>query len=150
MAFRATRIEPIAAVREGAVLPPSRFARYAVPASAAIVVVAVALFSYGLFAHGIEIKVRILSLVAGVLFMFVAVAMVASRVVRPLAFVLGAPGAGPAALPGDSLARTRCGTRRGRHRNARGEHPRPALERCGPGIARVVGAASRRHTEEEN
>ena len=92
-AFRATRIEPIAAVREGAVLPPSRFARYAVPASAAIVVVAVALFSYGLFAHGIDIKVRILSLVAGVLFMFVAVAMVASRVVRPLAFVLGAPGA---------------------------------------------------------
>ena len=92
-AFRATRIEPIAAVREGAVLPPSRFARYAVPTSAAIVVVAVALFSYGLFAHGIDIKVRILSLVAGVLFMFVAVAMVASRVVRPLAFVLGAPGA---------------------------------------------------------
>ena len=36
---------------------------------------------------------RILSLVAGVLLMFVAVAMVASRVVRPLAFVLGAPGA---------------------------------------------------------
>ena len=32
-AFRATRIEPIAAVREGAVLPPSRLARYAVPAS---------------------------------------------------------------------------------------------------------------------
>ena len=92
-AFRATRIEPIAAVREGSVLPPSRFARYAVPTSAAIVVVAVALFSYGLFAHGIDIKVRILSLVAGVLFMFVAVAMVASRVVRPLAFVLGAPGA---------------------------------------------------------
>ena len=92
-AFRATRIEPIAAVREGAVLPPSRFARYAVPASAAIVAVAVALFSYGLFKDGLDIKVRILSLVAGVLLLFVAVAMVASRVVRPLAFVLGAPGA---------------------------------------------------------
>ena len=62
-------------------------------ASAAIAVVAVALFSYGLFADGLDIKVRILSLVAGVLLLFVAVAMVASRVVRPLAFVLGAPGA---------------------------------------------------------
>ena len=92
-AFRATRIEPIAAVREGAVLPPSRLARYAVPASAAIAVLAIALFAYGLFTHGLDIKVRILSLVAGVLLLFFAVAMVASRVVRPLAFVLGAPGA---------------------------------------------------------
>jgi len=92
-AFRATRIEPIAAVREGAVMPASRFARYAVPASAVIAVVAVALFAYGLFTDGLEIKVRILSLVVGVLLMFVAVAMMASRIVRPLAFVLGAPGA---------------------------------------------------------
>ena len=74
-------------------MPSSRFARYAVPASAVIVVAAVALFSYGLFADGLDIKVRIISLVAGVLLLFVAVAMVASRVVRPLAFVLGAPGA---------------------------------------------------------
>ena len=92
-AFRATRIEPIAAVREGAVMPASRFARYAVAGSAVIVVAAVGLFSYGLFTDGLDIKVRIVSLVAGVLLLFVAVAMVASRVVRPLAFVLGAPGA---------------------------------------------------------
>ena len=37
--------------------------------------------------------VRILSLVGGVLALFVGVAMVASRVVRPLAYVLGTPGA---------------------------------------------------------
>ena len=92
-AFRATRIEPIAAVREGAVMPASRFARYAVAGSAVIVVAAVGLFSYGLFTDGLDIKVRIVSLVVGVLLLFVAVAMVASRVVRPLAFVLGAPGA---------------------------------------------------------
>jgi putative ABC transport system permease protein len=92
-AFRATRIEPIAAVREGAVLPRSRFARYALSTSAAIGGAAVALFSYGVFAHGLETKVRLLPLAAGVLLLFVAVAMVASRVVRPLAFVLGAPGA---------------------------------------------------------
>jgi putative ABC transport system permease protein len=92
-AFRATRIEPIAAVREGAVMPSSRFARYALPASAAIGAAAVALFSYGVFADGVETKVRLLALALGVLLMFGAVTMVASRVVRPLALVLGAPGA---------------------------------------------------------
>jgi putative ABC transport system permease protein len=92
-ALRATRIEPIAAVREGAVLPRSRFARYALPTAAAIGAAAVALFSYGVFAHGLETKVRLLALASGVLLLFLAVTMVASRVVRPLAFLLGAPGA---------------------------------------------------------
>jgi putative ABC transport system permease protein len=92
-ALRATRIEPIAAVREGAVMPRSRLTRYALPTSAAIGAAAVALFSYGVFAHGLETKVRLLALALGVLLLFVAVAMVASRVVRPLAFLLGAPGA---------------------------------------------------------
>jgi putative ABC transport system permease protein len=92
-AVRATRIQPIAAVREGAVLPPSRFARYAVRVSAVVFTLALALFSYGVFASGVEIVVRIVALVLGVLFLFVSVAMIASRVVRPLAYVLGAPGA---------------------------------------------------------
>jgi putative ABC transport system permease protein len=92
-ALRATRIEPIAAVREGAVMPKSHFARYALPTSATIGAAAVALFSYGVFAHGLETKVRLLALALGVLLLFVAVTMVASRVVRPLAFLLGAPGA---------------------------------------------------------
>ena len=92
-ALRATRVEPIAAVREGAVLPASRFARYALLTSAAIGAFAIALFSYGVFMAGVDLKVRIAILVTGVLLMFVAVAMVASRVVRPLAYVLGAPGA---------------------------------------------------------
>jgi putative ABC transport system permease protein len=92
-ALRATRIEPIAAVREGAVMPRSRFARYTLPASAAIGAAAIALFSYGVFAHGLEMKVRLVALASGVLLLFVAVAMIASRVVRPLAFLLGAPGA---------------------------------------------------------
>jgi putative ABC transport system permease protein len=92
-AFRATRIEPIAAVREGAVMPASRFARWMLPVSAIVGAAAVALFSYGVFANGLDTKVRLLSLVLGVFLLFVAVAMVVSRVVRPLAFLLGAPGA---------------------------------------------------------
>ena len=92
-AVRATRVEPIAAVREGAVMPASRFARYAVPVSATVGLVAIALFSYGVFASDVDVVVRVIALVVGVLFMFVAVAMIATRVVRPLAYVLGAPGA---------------------------------------------------------
>jgi len=92
-AVRATRVEPIAAVREGAVMPASRFARYALVTSAIVGVASVALFSYGMFASDVEIKTRLFVLVAGVLLMFVAVAMIATRIVRPLAFVLGAPGA---------------------------------------------------------
>ena len=92
-AVRATRIQPIAAVREGAVMPPSRFARYAVRVSVVVFAAAVALFGYGVFGSGLEVIVRVLALVAGVLLLFVSVAMIASRLVRPLAFVLGAPGA---------------------------------------------------------
>jgi putative ABC transport system permease protein len=92
-AIRATRIEPIAAVREGSVMPTSRFARYAVFVSAGVFAAALGLFSYGVFASGLDVLVRIISLVLGVLLMFVSVAMIASRVVRPLALVLGAPGA---------------------------------------------------------
>jgi putative ABC transport system permease protein len=92
-ALRATRIAPIAAVREGAVLPRSRFARYALPTATIVAAAAVGLFAYGVFADGLDIKVRLLALVAGVLLLFVGVAMVASRVVRPLAYLLGAPGA---------------------------------------------------------
>jgi putative ABC transport system permease protein len=92
-ALRATRVEPIAAVREGAVMPPSRLARYAVAVSAVVGTVSIALFSYGVFGDGLEIKVRIVALVTGVLLMFVAVATIASRVVKPLAFILGAPAA---------------------------------------------------------
>src|ERR671911_2294168 len=92
-AIRATRIEPIAAVREGSVMPTSRFARYAVFVSAGVFAAALGLFSYGVFASGLDILVRIISLVLGVLLMFVSVAMIASRVVRPLALVLGTPGA---------------------------------------------------------
>ena len=115
-AVRATRVDPIAAVREGAVMPASRFARYAVPVSATVGAIAIALFSYGVFASDVEVIVRVIALVAGVLFMFVAVAMIATRVVRPLAYVLGAPGPVSAAPPACWRARTPFGTRPGRLR----------------------------------
>jgi putative ABC transport system permease protein len=92
-ALRATRVEPIAAVREGAVMPTSRFARYALPVSLVVIAAAVGLSSWSVFAHGLDIKVRLFGLGGGILLLFVGVAMVAKRLVRPLAYVLGIPGA---------------------------------------------------------
>jgi hypothetical protein len=85
-ALRATRVQPIAAVREGAVLPPSRLARRGPVVSAAALAVAAALLGSGLFADGLAIRLRLLTLGVGVL-LFLGVALVAQRLVRPLAAV---------------------------------------------------------------
>ena len=104
-ALRATRVEPISAVREGAVMPASRFARYAV-ATSAIVGTAGDRRSSRTASSQTASRSRCGSSrsSAGVLLMFVGVAMIASRVVRPLAYVLGAPGARFGGTPG-KLAR---------------------------------------------
>ena len=49
-AFRATRVPPIAAVREGVELPPGRFARYRGVGSITLAVLGFALLAYALFA----------------------------------------------------------------------------------------------------
>jgi putative ABC transport system permease protein len=103
-ALRATRVPPIAAVREGAVLPPGRFARFGLPVAIVIVAIAVALFAYGVFASGLSLVTRLLSLGVGVILLFIGVALVAPRIVRPLAAVLGWPSSRVAGAAG-SLAR---------------------------------------------
>ena len=51
-ALRATRVPPIAAVREGAELPPGRFHRFRTPFAALITALGFALLVLGLFSHG--------------------------------------------------------------------------------------------------
>ncbi len=92
-AVRATRVEPIAAVREGALLPPGRFARLGLPLALATTALAVALLLFGGLADSAATKQRLIAIGAGVLLIFVGVAMTAPRLVRPLASRLGAPGA---------------------------------------------------------
>jgi putative ABC transport system permease protein len=92
-ALRATRVEPIAAVREGATLPPSRLARYGLPMSLGVIGLAVAILGYGVFADGLATATRMLALGLGSVLLFIGVTLVAPRLVRPLAAVLGAPGA---------------------------------------------------------
>ena len=74
-------------------LPKSRFARFGLVTAVAVVALAVALLAYGVFADGLATSTRLLSLGGGVLLLFLGVALIAPRLVRPLAAVLGAPGA---------------------------------------------------------
>ncbi len=88
-AVRATEVPPISAVREGACVPKGRLSRYALPASLTLIALAAASVGYGLFVHGTSVAAHVVSIVAGVLALFVGVAMIASRLVRPIAAVVG-------------------------------------------------------------
>jgi putative ABC transport system permease protein len=84
-AVRATRVPPIAAVREGATLPPSRFAKYTIYIALVVVAIAVALLAYGMFGHGMTVLVRLGSLAIGCLLLFVGVALLSPRLVPAIA-----------------------------------------------------------------
>src|SRR5205085_3452953 len=90
-ALRATRGPPIAPVREGAALPAGRFARYRTAFAPGTISLAAALLAYGLFVHGAGTGARLGSLGLGVLALFVGVAQISSKLVRPLASLVGWP-----------------------------------------------------------
>ena len=91
-AIRATRVPPIAAVREGATLPVSRLSRWGPLVSIVTLALGILLLVYGIFGGGMTIAARLISLGLGTLILFIGVAMNAKRAVRPLAGVLGWPG----------------------------------------------------------
>jgi putative ABC transport system permease protein len=91
-AIKATRVPPIAAVREGANLPASRLSRWGPIVSIVTLAVGILLLVYGIFGSGLSIATRLMALGFGTLILFVGVAMNAKRAVRPLAAVLGWPG----------------------------------------------------------
>ena len=86
-AIRATRVPPIAAVREGATLPKSRFAPYVPWIAGLVVVLALVVLGRAMFADELGTADRLLSIAAGVLLLFLGVAMLSSHIVRPLAVV---------------------------------------------------------------
>ncbi len=108
-ARRATRVPPIAAVREGSVLPESRWAKYGPYTALAVLLAAVALVCIGSLASGLATAPRLLSLGVGVLLLFFGVSMNAAKVVRPLSNILGWPareiGGAPGILARDNAAR---------------------------------------------
>jgi putative ABC transport system permease protein len=90
-AFRATRVPPISAVREGAELPPGRFAKYRTVGSTVLTVLGFASLLYGLFGHGLGTTKVLLFMGLGTLLIFIGVALLAARFARPLAWALGWP-----------------------------------------------------------
>jgi putative ABC transport system permease protein len=102
-ALRSTRVPPIAAVREGAVLPPGRFARFGVYGALATVAGALALMIVGALVS-LSTGTRLLAIGLGAVLLFVGVSMLAPRLVPPLVRVLGWPAQRFGAAAG-SLAR---------------------------------------------
>jgi putative ABC transport system permease protein len=90
-ALRSTRVPPIAAVREGATLPESRFARFRTPASALLAIAGFAFLAYGLFGKGLGTTKVLVYMGLGTLCIFIGVALLSARVARPLALLLGWP-----------------------------------------------------------
>jgi putative ABC transport system permease protein len=90
-ALRATRVAPISAVREGALLPPSRFARFGQLAAALTLLASVGLMLVALFIGGLSAGTRLIGIGVGAVGLFLGVSMLAPRVVPPLARVLGWP-----------------------------------------------------------
>jgi putative ABC transport system permease protein len=87
-AWRSSRVPPIAAVREGSVLPPLRFARFG--PLVAVFVTAAGLLGVlgGAFGIGFTGGLRLVALGLGVLLVFVGIAIIAPRVVKPLTRVV--------------------------------------------------------------
>jgi putative ABC transport system permease protein len=90
-AIRATKVPPIAAVREGATLPESRFARFRTAGALLLTAVGFALIIYGLFGSGLGTAAILLLMGGGALLVFSGVALFASKLVPGLATFLGWP-----------------------------------------------------------
>jgi len=107
-ALRATRVQPIAAVREGSVLARSRLARFGPYFAVAVIAGAFALMIVGLFIGSLSTKERLVAIGVGVAATFIGVTMLAPTLVPPLVRVLGWPatrvgGAAGALAKGNSL-----------------------------------------------
>jgi putative ABC transport system permease protein len=89
-AIRATRIQPIEGVREGAVLPKTRFSKIKTPFGAVTLGLGVALMCLGLLTNSTGSGVW-LPLLFGTLLVFIGAAMFSSKLVRPIASLVGRP-----------------------------------------------------------
>jgi putative ABC transport system permease protein len=99
-ARRATRVPPIAAVREGSTLPPGRFAAHSAKSGLAVLLASLAAVATGMFA-GVAGALMALLLVLGVLGLFMGIALLAPSLVKPLARVVGWPARRAGGVAGD-------------------------------------------------
>jgi putative ABC transport system permease protein len=90
-ALRATRVPPIAAVREGSVLPPSRFAAHSLKTAVVVIVGSVVAICVGVFAGGLSTMAVVLLLGIGIVALFLGVALAGPHAVKPLTRLVGLP-----------------------------------------------------------
>jgi putative ABC transport system permease protein len=100
-ALRATRVAPIAAVREGSTLPPSRFAAHSRKTAVVVIAASVALIAVGIFAGGLGTTTVLLLLGIGIVALFVGVALAAPHMVKPLTSLVGLPARRAGGIAGD-------------------------------------------------
>ena len=100
-ALRATRVPPIAAVREGSTLPPSRFAAHSLKSAIVVIAGSVAAISVGIFANGLGTMGVVLLLGVGILSLFLGVALAAPHLVKPLTRLVGLPARRGGGIAGD-------------------------------------------------
>jgi putative ABC transport system permease protein len=90
-AIRATNVPPIAALREGATLPRSRFARFMPLVAVLFLLAGVGLLLFGVFGSFSATGTRLSIIGVGALLLFLGVAMIAPHFIGPVATVLGWP-----------------------------------------------------------
>ena len=89
-ALRATRVPPVAALSEGAQLPPSRFSRLSTPAAVGVALLGGTALAAGI-AGSAATTTRLLEMGLGAVLLFVSAAMLAKYLIRPLAMLIGRP-----------------------------------------------------------
>jgi putative ABC transport system permease protein len=99
-ALRATRVPPISAVKEGAELPRSRLAPFSPYIAVGTVLLALILLGYGMFAGGVSTIQRLLVLCVGCLTLFLGIALLSARFMRPFAGFVALPNARLGGFPG--------------------------------------------------
>jgi len=92
-AVRATRVPPIAAVREGAPPAPSRLGRVGPAIALAVAVAGIVLLVVGGFVSALATGPRLLLVGIGILALFTGIATASPTIARPLARALGWPAA---------------------------------------------------------
>jgi putative ABC transport system permease protein len=100
-ALRATRVPPIAAVREGSTLPASRFAAHSRKTAVVVIAASLAAICVGIFASGLSGVAVGLLLGIGIVALFVGVALAAPHAVKPLTRFVGLPARRGGGVAGD-------------------------------------------------
>jgi putative ABC transport system permease protein len=99
-ALRATRIPPVAALREGSSIAAAKQSRTSLLIGGFATLLGIVLLCFGIFASGITAGSRLGTMGAGCLLLFIGVAVFSPRIARPLASVLGWPAARFFGAPG--------------------------------------------------